>query len=442
MIKKFIKMKSKSLSLIILLFVSMGLNAQVNTPGWNWPEDRQTAEEKNVLYTDQMKLGNYKQATKPLHWLMVNAPDLNKSIYINGAKIYESLAESEQDPELQEIYQDSCLLMYDLRIKYFNEEASVLNRKAFVAYKFEKEEKDSYKELYELFNQAFETNKNEIWDNNLLAYMDVVRRYKLSGGEITDEEVLDRYNVITEIIEAKKSEGKNVDRLEGIGDQVDKMLSATIDVDCDFIQNNLGPKLDANPDDLKMAKNIFKLSYAGKCLDIPVFLKAIKIVYSQEPTYGLARLIGDRSYLNEDWNNALKYYAEAIKLTDDNTKRADLYLRQGDIYQKLGDKPQARNMARKALGEDPSMNEAYMLIGNLYYTSFNECKMGENRVEDRAVYFAAYEYYRKAGNREAMQNARDQFPTMEEIFTYDMEVGQTIKCGCWINEVVTIQRRD
>ena len=73
------------------------------------------------------------------------------------------------------------------------------NRKAFVAYKFEKEEKESYKELYELFGRTFELNKHNIWDNNLLAYMDVTRRYKLSGGDITDEDVLNKYNIITDI---------------------------------------------------------------------------------------------------------------------------------------------------------------------------------------------------------------------------------------------------
>ncbi|MFC2126187.1 tetratricopeptide repeat protein, partial [Bacteroidota bacterium] len=213
-------------------------------------------------------------------------------------------------------------------------------------------------------------------------------------------------------------------------------------VDCDFIQNNFGPKLDENPDDLKLAKNIFKLSYAGKCLDIPVFLKAIKVVYKQEPTYGLARLIGNRSYLNENWADALKFYSEAVDLTDENAKKANLYLRQGDIYNKQGKKSDARNMARKALGEDTSLNEAYMLIGSLYFNSYDECKKGVNKVEDRAVFFAAYEYYRKAGDKTAMANAKAQFPTMEEIFTYNMEVGQNIQCGCWIKEVVSIQRRD
>jgi tetratricopeptide (TPR) repeat protein len=433
-------MKSTIITLAITLIGFCYVFAQ--TPGWNWPEDRQTAEEKNVIYSDMMKLGNYKEAVPALSWLLINAPDLNESIYINGAKIYENLVESEKDENKKKEYQDSTILMYDLRIKYFNDEAAVLNRKAFTAYKFYKDDQERCHELFELCQRTFELNKNQVWDQNLLSFMDIVRRYKLTGGNLSDEQVLEIYDEIVGIIEFKISQNKNVDRLEVINDNVDKLLAATVKVDCDFIQNTLGPKLKNDPNDLKLAKNIFKLSMAGKCLDAPIFLEAVKVMFDQEPNFGLAKLIGDRSYISGEYDLALQYYGEAVKLTEDNIKIAEIYLKLADISYRRGEKIRARDFAKMALTADPSLSEAWTLIGNLYYTSFNDCKEGENIVNDRAVYFAAYEMYRKAGNQDAMRSAKAQFPTMEEIFTYNMDVGQPIKVGCWINEVVTIQRRD
>jgi len=433
-------MKSTILTLAISLIGFSYVFAQ--TPGWNWPEDRQTAEEKNVIYTDMMKLGNYKASVPALSWLLINAPDLNESIYINGAKIYENLAESEKDEVKRKVFMDSTIIMYDLRIKYFNDEAAVLNRKAFTAYKFYKGDKEKYQELYDLYKRTFELNKNNVWDQNLMAYMDIVRRYKLSGGDMSDEKVLEVYDEIVEIIQFKIGQGKNVDRLEVINDNVDKVLAGTVEVDCDFIQNTLGPKLKEDPTDLKLAKNIFKLSMAGKCLDLPIFLDAVKVMQELEPNYGMARLIGDKSFANEEYEIALQYYNEAIKLTEDNVKIGEIYLKQAHIKGTQKKQIESRDLARKALAADPSLGDAWTLIGNLYYTSYNDCKKGQNIVEDRAVYFAAYEAYRKAGNQEAMRSAKAQFPTMEEIFTYNMEVGQTIRVGCWINESVTIQRRD
>jgi len=435
-------MKVKILTLTLIF---LGFTKIIAQPGWKFPDNEEDSiytNEKIVLYSDMMKLGNYKQSLPHLQWLLINVPDLNESIYINGTKIFESLAETEKDPDKKRIYEDSTLLMYDLRIKYFNDEAAVMNRKAYTAYGFFKDDKSKYEELYNMYKRTFELNKNDVWDQNLLSYMDVVRRYKLTGGSISDEEILDIYDEIMVIIEFKTGTGKNVDRLERIGDNVDKLLAATIQVDCDFIQNTLGPKLQANPDDLKLAKNIFKLAFAGKCMEIPIFLEAVKNIYDKEPNYGMAKLIGDRSYVNKDYDTALEYYNEAITQTDENIKQAELYLNQANIYSILHNKPKARQMAYEAIKRDPAKKEAFNFIGNLYFTSYEDCKQGVNEVQDRAVFIAAYEMYRKAGNFDAMQKAKEQFPTMETIFTYDMNVGDPLRIGCWINESVTIQRRD
>ena len=61
---------------------------------------------------------------------------------------------------------------------------------------------------------------------------------------------------------------------------------------------------------------------------------------------------------------------------------------------------------------------------------------------DRAVFIAAYAMYQKAGNSSAMANAKSQFPSQEELFLYNMEVGQSYTVGCWINETITLQKRD
>ena len=124
--------------LILFLLTSARIQAQ---PGWKWPAGQEEkAQEKNALYTDAFKQGNYRKAANNLSWLLANAPDLNTSIYINGVKIYDGLASEEKDPTKKEVYEDSVMALYDLRIKYFDNEAYVLNRKAFDAYKYFKDD--------------------------------------------------------------------------------------------------------------------------------------------------------------------------------------------------------------------------------------------------------------------------------------------------------------
>ena len=196
----------------IVLLISGVANAQ---PGWNFPdneEDSLATTEKMALYADHMKLGEFKESLPPLQWLLHNVPELNESIYINGAKIFENLAETTGETEQKKVYQDSALMMYDLRMKYFNDEAKVMNRKAFAAYGFYKDDQAKYQELYDLYSKTFEMSGQDVWDQNLLAYMDVVRRYRASGGDISDEKVMQIYNRIVDIIDQKMAQGEDQDK--------------------------------------------------------------------------------------------------------------------------------------------------------------------------------------------------------------------------------------
>lgn len=437
-LNKIFTMKAKVflIGLLGLLFFGTA-NAQ-----WNWPDDKAKAEEKNALYTDNFKQGNYRAAANHLSWLLQNVPNLNKSIYIHGVRIYNGLASEASDKAQKTVFKDSVLLLYDLRIKYFGEEGKVLNRKAYDAYKYYVGDKSRYEELFVLFKSTFELNGNNVMDLNLLPYMDIIRRYKVSGGNISDEEILKIYEEIVQITNYKIDVvKKNVDKLKFVLDKVNELLVQTIDVDCEFVKNTLGPKLKAEPENLKLAKNILRLSFAGKCIDLAVFLEAAIVVQKSEPEFALAKLIGQTSASKKDFETAIKYLEESVELTDDYTKKGDSYYSLAVIQSNLNKNVSARDYARKAVAADPTKKNSYKLIGNLYYNSYDDCKKGQNPIHDKAVYIAAYDMFKRAGDSAGMSRARAQFPTMEEIFTWDLQVGDSYKVGCWINQTVSIQKR-
>ena len=121
----------------VAVFITANASAQCNE--WKWPEDKKTAEEKNVLYNDALRNDNFEAAKKPHQWLLLNAPDLHSAIYINGEKIYKGLADAADDAGNEEAkvkYVDSLMLIYDMRVKYCNNESDVISRKATSAYKY------------------------------------------------------------------------------------------------------------------------------------------------------------------------------------------------------------------------------------------------------------------------------------------------------------------
>ena len=412
---------------------------QLPSPDGTGGDSIDVAKEKNALYTDFLRAGNYQQAVKPLEWLIKNTPDLNASIYINGAKIYEGLADASSDAAQTLKYQERVLQMYDLRIKYFGDEADVLNRKAFSAYKFYKSETSKYPEMMTLFARALELNGNDFSSSNLTAYMDVVRRYKLSKGKITDEEVFEIYSKITDVIDYQSKTGDK-DRIEKIREYVDKLLTSTVQVDCQFVEERLGPSL-SKPKILNLPKKFFGLMVTQKCTDSPLALFSAEIVNKEAPDYAICKFIGLKSASEGNTEKAKEYFNKAIELTDDNTKKAEIYVSLAKVQTGQGDKVAARSSARRALSFDPSYSDAYKLIGDLYMNSFNDCKGDVSKVTDRAIFIAAYEMYQRAGDRESSANAKAQFPSIEEIFSEGYEEGQSMKVGCWINESVKLERR-
>jgi tetratricopeptide (TPR) repeat protein len=423
------------LTLLTTVLISLSVHGQ---NGWNWPEDKATAQVKYAMYTDALKNDNYPEALNNLTWLLENAPDLNASSYINGLKIYEELADNESDAAKKLQYQEKALEMYDLRIKYFNKEDEVMNRKASTAYKFFRADQDKYPELLDTFEKALELNGDQFFDGNTIAYMDIIRRYKKSGGDISDEEILERYDKITEVLSSKQG-----DNIVSMQSKIDEMLLEIIDVDCDYVENELGNKLKQEPGNIKLAKRIIQLSLSGKCADGEIFMSAAKIMFEAEPDYGLAKVIALKCKANDDNACTEEYLKKALELTDDNVEKGEVYLIMGAMQVDAGSQSNARNYFKQAAAADPSLAEkAYTSIGNLYFNSADQCKQGVSKVDDRGCYLAAYEMYQKAGNTSAMGRAKQQFPSKEEVFLEGKSVGAEMEVGCWISETVTIQTRD
>ena len=425
-----------------VFFLSFAIGASAQN-GWNWGEQIDVAKEKNALYTDAKKAKNYKAAIEPLNWLLENTPDLNPSIYINGVDIYKALAEQETDAEKKEEYIQKGLSLFDKRIEIYPEnKVDVMERKARYGYEFYSKEKDKYQDVLSMFQKSFELNGLNLSQGSLVAYMNMVYKNYLYK-HITDKQVIDTYSAISEALaEQRKNAGESErKKIDNSSDTVDRLLTATkVEISCAFVEEKLGPKLQQG-NDVNMAKQTFRLMLKGKCLDNPLALKAAGIIQRDEPTYGVAKFLAQKNGQDGNDAKAVEYFQEAASLTDDNSEKADMYVNIARIQMKNGQKSTARNSARRALSFDPSYSDAYKLIGDLYMGSFNDCKEEKSQVQDRAVFIAAYNEYKKAGNSSAMAAAKAQFPSIEDIFNQNMEEGQSITIGCWINVTVALERR-
>lgn len=433
----------RSFLFIIFSITAISLYAQTN---WNWPEDetlRDQAKEKQAYYKIQAQLDDQNATFNTLQWLYQNNPELNASIYIDGAKTLGIIIKDEADKDRKTRLQDSLLWMYDQRIEYFGDEAKVIDRKAYDAFKQFYRNPSRYPMLLELYQKNFELNGNDVSDFNLIPYMTLAKFYhERSPESMTGEMVLEIHSVVSDVLAYKLEKGAKSEKVKKDQDKVDALLTSLDGIlNCDFIASNLVPRLEANPEDLNTAKKIFKYSLQAKCTDQAYFTTSGELVYAESPSYSLAKALGDKYASAGDYEKARTYFDKALELTDHNQEKFEVQLKKANSYYKTGEKVLARTVAYRASALNPDRPEPYNLIGNLYFGSYQECKQGKSRVSDRAVYIAAHIMYKKAGNEAQMTASQEQFPSIEDIFNENLQEGDEVNIDCWIKTTVSVERR-
>lgn len=443
-------MKVRKLMSLIIILVAAESSVLAQCKELKWPEDRKKADECIAIWGDAVKAGNYRSATSSFQWMLTNAPQWNTKLYIDGVELYDKLADKETDPAKKKVLVDSLLMIFDMRIKNCGDEANVLNRKAYASYKYNIKNKEALPGLLALYDKVFEINGNTVSDGNLVAYMTTVKANQLAFKNLTDDQILMRYDKIIPVVDTKiaKYNGENktadVDRLKGIKDAVDGLLIGMVKVDCDFVRKNLAPKFKQNPTDITLAKKIFKFMLEGKCTDDPLWLESGEAIYKLSPDkdFGLLKALAATNLSNGNYEKAETLLKEAMTLKATAAEKAEVQRYMGSLEARKKNYAGARDLFRQAAAANPSDKEAWEKIGDLYYNSFDDCAKKANLAEDRLVYIAAYEMYQKAGNAQLMARAKAQFPSKEEIFLLNWQAGTNQRVGCWIGESVILKTRD
>jgi tetratricopeptide (TPR) repeat protein len=431
---------------------SVGAMAQCKTPVW--PADKAKAEECLAIYGDAFKAGNMKEAKGPMLWLIRNAPQVNRQIYIDAAEMYDKAASAETDPAKKQILIDSMLIMYDLRIANCQEDAQVLNRKANASFKHNYKNKDKLPGLLELFDKVFEMNGNNVTDATLPTYMNLTDLNAKYVKNLSCDQVMQRYDKLMSIIDAKtklaleKNKPADVEKLKGYKTQIeDTMIKSVTSLGCatcDFVKKNMEPKYRQNPKEPGMAKKMFGFMLADKCTDDPLWLElGDALIDGGEKDFGLMKNVAIKHIGKGNMERAEALIREASTLAKEPADKSEALMILGNMESKKGNKNGARDLFRQANAADPKNLEALSKIGDLYFNSFDDCKKLKSKAEDRLVYLAAFDMYMKAKDNQGMAKAKSQFPGKEEIFELNWKAGETKAIdGCWVGGSVVLRTRD
>lgn len=431
----------KKLSFVLFFICSTILST--NAQDWNWGDDIVTAKGNWAYFRNLVNAKKYEDASVKIPWFLEHTPDLNENLYVYSSQVYEARVSSETDPEKVEVLKDSALLLYDMRLEYYpDNKANIYNRKGLVAWNYLSKKPEKTVELYEFYSAIYELNGDNMYIPNATAWMFSAALAK-QRGKLTDDDLWEVYGTLTDFIDGQKEKLADnptaMASLEQNADLINRRFLSAVDFSCDDFEAKLGDKFRASKD-LKMAKRIQNMMFKNKCTSSPLFKEVLSFVLENEPNAEghkyMAYILTDE----KDYQGAIEEYEKAIALSTSDNQKAPIYLEMGRLYYYQGKKASARASALKSINAGGDKKAAYTFIGDLYYSSFDQCT-DDNILVSRAVFIAAYNMYEKAGNSAKMADAKQQFPSMEEIHQRNKSLGDPITIECWINETVSLQRR-
>ena len=428
------------------------------------------------IFAEYAKVKNYKAAYQPWLELKKQCPDLNSAIYVLGERILKSFIKSSDDTaKLQ--FQKDLVNLYDEWIQYFpkskrgvSEVGKILAIKAqtMLDYKLA-----SDSEIVQIYDDAFKNDPKSFKSpKGLYNYFKLYfKMYKSDDQDVSLEEIFDKYEELTEKFEyemgaytakldliLKKEENSTPLSSREIRNK--KVYEVNM-VACNTYLNNLNaiiakestcenliPLYRKNFDSFK-SDSVWLNRAASRmdskdCSDDPLFVELVEALHELNPSANSAYYLGLLNDKKGDSKLAIEYYNESIDLETDNLKKAKTLYKIALKFKKSGQFSKSRTYANKALKYQPSMGKAYLLIGNLYASSANNC--GTSQFEKRSIYWLALKEAKKAASVDASirklanktaASYEGRAPSKTDIFSEAMG-GKKISFNCWIGKSVTV----
>jgi len=385
---------------------------------------------------------------QPWKWVFENCPLSSQNIFLDGVVILKYFYENETDTARKDQLVDSIMLVYDKRIEYFGNTSSsreglVLGRKGIDLLILRPER---FHEVYQILDRsvALEGNKST---GPVLVYYFHSTINSARAGLIDSSLIVENFDKIMGIVNfnEKENQEKEQERTEwqGIRLNIESLFEPF--ATCPDLISIYKKKFEKTPDDPELLREIVKMLDKRNCGNDPFYFDIIVKLYELEPDPESAYLIGRMLYRKNEYSKAMEYLLQATDMADTNS-RADCFLLLADAYRNLRDYPRSRSYAYKCAELRPSDGNPYIMIGDLYATSANDC--GSDEISKKAAYWAAVDKYLKARSvdRSVEQAANERissysraFPAMERLFFHDLKEGDSYTVGCWINETTTVR---
>lgn len=411
------------------------------------------------LFTSYAKSKNFKDAYDFWNQAVTNCPGASKNIYYYGNQILGWMLQNETDAAKKQEIEKRLLDLYDLRAKYFGDDAKngkdwIMAAKATEYLRLKGKDAD-YGLIYDWIKPVIDELGKKT-DPQAVYYFVFASLNKAIGNESWHEQYVNDYMAGNAILESSIDEHQAANDSVGLNSvlafkgQLDELFAQSGLADCKMLTSIYGTRLEenkANKDFLQAMIDMFR--YAG-CDQDPMYFVASKYMYSIKPTAAAALGLAKEAMDNKKNSEASQYLTDAIGLTNDKKLRAYCYYSLAVIAMNSRSYSQARTYCNNAMAENPSMGSPLILIAQMYAASAGGI-FPDDPVKQRCVYYLAIDKLERARSIDKDPKVQAeagrligaysrQLPASQDLFFHpEVKQGSTLYIGGWIGESTRVR---
>ncbi len=452
MIEKTVKIL---VSIILLTILGIPVSGQESTTVSEAAEDSIECMKQISIYREYVKKEYYDDATPAWRYCFNNCVDDYKGIYIDGADIMEYYIEKAPTKKLKSKYVDTLMMVYDQRIKYYDQEGFVLGRKGKDLLKYRRSDvEDAYKYLSKSIELQQLKTEIPVITTFMQASVGVFKK-----DIITKEEMVENFMTAMDISERKLTNAKSEKTKKYLNitiKNVENLFKASGAADCQTLVAVYEPKFNEDPDDIDILKKITSLFTDIGCEEEPLYIKVSEKLYDKEPSAEAAYNLAKHFFNEKQWEKAKKYYLEAVEEVEDSMNKSEYLFELAYTESELGQYSSSRTHAFEA-GKirqelDEPWGDPYILVATLYASSGGMCATDPNEnikaIQRKAVYWVAVDMLNKAISIDPsvkekasglISSYRAHYPNKQDAFFVGYKEGDTFKLNCWINKTTRVR---
>ncbi len=416
------------------------------------------------LFHEAVKNKMYADAYEPWFEVYNTCPNANKSIYSDGTKIVEALYQTTSDPAEKERLAKLAIEMQDKRIRFFGNDpkyptAYILGEKGLAYVDFYGDAK--LNEARECLRASVEGMGVKSKVMVLVKLVDVSYAIYKQDPNGKAEQLISDYELAGTALaeQAADATNKNAEIAGKQKDYVDNIFAISGAADCSKLDEIYAAAVKDNLNNLDMLTKIAKLYKRVRCTESDVYFAACEAAHKLQPTQESAAGCASMAAKKGDYEQAIAYYDQAIKLAmveDELEDVADYqYNAAFYCYNNLKKYAEARKYALASiatlsgLGQNKGQGRCYIIIGMCYASTQLYPQDAKGRILNKTVYWAAVDKFVKAKQidpsveaqaSEFISSYSKYYPTKEERFDLPNEFsGNTYYVGGWIGETTTIR---